>query len=61
MRLQAASRRRHNEVIEKTWSVQRGGEINLGEVSHKPYIVQERMQAEEDPHGGGKCVGRTTQ
>ena len=60
MSLQAASRRRHNEMIEKTWSVRGGGEINLGVVSHKSDVAQERMQAEKDPRDGGKGYGRTT-
>ena len=60
MRLQAASRRRHSEVINKTWSVRGEEAIDLGEVSHKSYVVQERMQAVRDPRDEVKCDGRTT-
>ena len=59
MSLHAASRRRHSGGSDRTWSMREEGEINPGEVSHKSYVVQERMQAEKDPRGRGKFVGRT--
>ena len=60
MSLHAASRRRHNGMVKKTWSVRGGGAFNPGVVNHKANVTRERMQAENEPHGEGKRIGRRT-